>query len=83
MQSPDGNDNAAAALPGHQSGSGGVGPAGSDNVAADSSESQPQQQASQPQLQPKAFGWNIRSLAEVDPERLLPGRVYRCSQVFK
>lgn len=28
-------------------------------------------------------GWNIRDIAEVDQSRLLSGRVYRSSQVFR
>ena len=42
------------------------------------SEARPQQHHT-----PKPFGWNTRDLAEVDSQRLLPGRVYRSSQVFK
>lgn len=54
------------------------------DAAQDASAQKPPTHAQQQQpKQPKPFGWNIRDLAEVDPDRLLSGHVYRCSQVFK
>ncbi len=57
-------------------------------MAEQDGQPQPEESADESALQNTApvmrpSGWNIRDIAEVDPERLLSGRVYRSSQVFR